>query len=146
MKKAYEARDAGLPVPKAQMLLYPFLDRRLISESCHRYTDTPICNSEDMRKYLSMYVRDLDAAQVQYLSPVEASSLLGLPPAYVEVAQYDCLHDEGVEYTVMLKKCGVPSELHEIKGAMHGYDIAKDSELINEIMEMRLKFLREKIR
>ena len=125
------------------MLLYPFVDRRMNTESCRLYTDTPMCNTEDMRKYLKMYVKDLDAAQLPYLSPMEAPSLSGLPPAYVEVAQYDCLHDEGTEYAKALEQCGVPAELHEIEGAMHGYDIAQDSGLMNGIMEMRLRFLRD---
>lgn len=137
------ARDAGLPVPKAQMLLYPFLDRRMNTESCRLYTDTPMCNTEDMRKYLKMYVKELDAAQIPYLSPMEASSLSGLPPAYVEVAQYDCLRDEGIAYAKALEQDGVPVELHEIEGAMHGYDIAQDSGLMNEIMGMRRRFLQD---
>lgn len=136
------ARDTRLSMPKAQMLLYPFVDRRMNTESCRLYTDTPMCNTEDMRKYLKMYVKDLDTAQILYLSPMEAPSLSGLPPAYVEVAQYDCLHDEGAEYARALEQCGVPVELHEIEGAMHGYDIAQDSGLMNGIMEMRLRFLR----
>ena len=137
------ARDAGLSMPKAQMLLYPFVDRRMNTESCRLYTDTPMCNTEDMRKYLKMYVKDLNTAQIPYLSPMEAPSLSSLPPAYVEVAQYDCLHDEGAEYAKALEQCGVPVELHEIKGAMHGYDIAQDSGLMNRVMEMRLRFLRD---
>lgn len=137
------ARDTGLPMPKAQMLLYPFVDRRMNTESCCLYTDTPMCNTEDMRKYLKMYVKDLDTAQLPYLSPMEAPSLSGLPPAYVEVAQYDCLHDEGIEYAKALEQGGVPAELLEIEGAMHGYDIAQDSELMNRIMEMRLRFFRD---
>ncbi len=136
------ARDTELPMPKAQMLLYPFVDRHMNTESCRLYTDTPMCNTEDMRKYLKMYVKELDAAQLPYLSPMEAPSLSGLPPAYVEVAQYDCLHDEGIAYAKALEQGGVPVELHEIEGAMHGYDIAQDSGLMNGIMEMRLRFLR----
>ena len=101
-----------------------------------------MCNSKDMRKYLKMYVKDLRTEQLPYLSPLEAPSLSDMPPTYVEVAQYDCLHDEGVNYTNALKENGVPVELHEIEGVMHGYDIAQDSGLMNEIMEMRLRFLR----
>lgn len=136
------ARDFGLTVPKAQMLLYPFVDRRMNTDSCRRYTDTPMCNNRDMRKYIKMYVKNLNTEQIPYLSPLEAPSLSDMPPAYVEVAQYDCLHDEGVNYANALKESSVPVELHEIESAMHGYDIAQDSELMNEIMEMRLRFLR----
>ncbi len=136
------AKDAGLTLPKAQMLLYPFVDRRMNTESYLRYTDTPMCNSKDMEKYLKMYVKNLEATQIPYLSPIEGS-LVGMPPAYIEVAQYDCLRDEGVKYSEALEQCGVYAELHEIKAAMHGYDIAKDSGLLNEIMEVRLRFFQK---
>ena len=91
------AKDAGLTLPKAQMLLYPFVDRRMNTESYLRYTDTPMCNSKDMEKYLKMYVKNLEATQIPNLSPIEGS-LVGMPPAYIEVAQYDCLRDEGIKY------------------------------------------------
>ena len=136
------AKDAGLTLPKAQMLLYPFVDRRMNTESYLRYTDTPMCNSKDMEKYLKMYVKNLETTQIPYLSPIEGS-LFGMPPAYIEVAQYDCLRDEGVKYSEALEQCGVYAELHEIKAAMHGYDIAKDSGLLNEIMEVRLRFFQK---
>ena len=134
--------DAGLTLPKAQMLLYPLVDRRMNTESYRRYTDTPMCNSKDMEKYFKMYVKDLDATQIPYLSPME-TSLVGMPPAYIEVAQYDCLHDEGIKYSETLEQCGVYAELHEIKAAMHGYDIAKDSGLLKVIMEVRIRFLQK---
>ena len=70
-------------------------------------------------------------------TPKQAAALM------TKVAQYDCLHDEGAEYAKALEQGGVPVELHEIEGAMHGYDIAQDSGLINGIMEMRLRFLRD---
>lgn len=136
------AKDAGLTLPKAQMLLYPFVDRRMNTESYRRYTDTPMCNSKDMEKYLKMYIKSLDSTQIPYLSPMEAS-LVGIPPAYIEVAQYDCLRDEGIKYSEALEQCGVYTELHEIKAAMHGYDIAKDSGLLKEIMGVRLRFLQK---
>ncbi len=136
------AKDAGLTLPKAQMLLYPFVDRRMNTESYRRYTDTPMCNSKDMEKYLKMYIKSLDSTQIPYLSPMEAS-LVGIPPAYIEVAQYDCQRDEGIKYSEALEQCGVYTELHEIKAAMHGYDIAKDSGLLKEIMGVRLRFLQK---
>ena len=172
------ARDAGIQMPKAQMLLYPFTDRRMKTESMKLYTDTPMCNSEDMKKYLKMYVKDQDlfetqssfrkqdesgtqsvfgnqnvsesqstnetaeqlVFQTEYLSPAEADSFENLPRAYVEVAEYDCLRDEGIEYADKLKKSGVKVELHKVKGAMHGYDIAQKSTLMKQCMKRRVAF------
>lgn len=139
------AKSKGITIPKAQMLLYPVLDRRMQTESYKVYTDTPMCNSLDMKKYFKMYVENKNNVTpdlVQYLSPLESPYLEEMPPTYIETAQYDCLHDEGVQFARALEKCNVPVELHEIKNAMHGYDIAKDSNFINKIMAQRIEFLR----
>ena len=92
-----------------------------------------------------MYVKDLDESKIPYLSPIEALSLTGQPSAYIETAEYDCLHDEDINYAEKLKKAGVPVTLHEIPHAMHGYDIAQGTPLINQIMENRIQFIKENL-
>lgn len=139
------ARDYGITLPKLQMLLYPVTDRRMITQSYKKYTDTPMCNSRDMEKYLEMYGKNVDGAGIPYLSPIEAASFEKVPPAYMEVAQYDCLHDEGVMYAEALEQAGISVTLKEIPGAMHGYDIAQDSPFVGKIMEERVNFIREKL-
>lgn len=139
------AQECRLPIPRAQMLLYPVLDRRMQTQSYRLYKDTPMCNARDMEKYFGMYVGNLEAvpsALVPYLSPLEAPSFEGMPSTYMETAQYDCLHDEGVQYAKVLKGSGVAVELHEIKGAMHGYDIAVNSRFMDSIMAMRTAYLK----
>lgn len=137
------AKDHGVQMPAAQMLLYPFVDRRLVTESMQRYTDTPMCNRKDMDKYIRMYVGDLENTNISYLSPAEAECVQELPEAYIEVAQYDCLRDEGIAYGEKLQKDGVQVELHEVKGAMHGYDIAKNTPLMKKYMGRRVRFLKK---
>lgn len=139
-------RDQAVPMPKAQMLLYPVTDRRMITDSCKQYTDTPMCNTRDMEKYFSMYLKKLEKGEpenIAYLSPMEAGSLMNLPAAYVEAAEYDCLHDEGIAYAKAMQKAGVKVEIHEVKEAMHGYDIAADSDFVNRLLTQRIHFLRK---
>lgn len=40
-------------------------------------------------------------------SPVEAESFEGLPPAYIETAEFDCLHDDGILYAEKLCEAGI---------------------------------------
>lgn len=140
-----EARDQDIQPPAAQLLIYPAADRRTETESCRRFTDTPMCRREDMKRYMSMYLPDDALADRRLVTPMEADDLSGLPPAYVETAEYDCLHDEGVLFARALARAGTKSELHETKKAMHGYDIAAGSGFLDKIMAERVAFLRKNV-
>ena len=54
-------------------------------------------------------------------SPILASDVAGLPPAYIAVAGCDPLHDEGVAYAELLKRNNVPVVLRDFPGQMHGF-------------------------
>ena len=62
-----------------------------------------------------------------YAAPLHRESFAGLPPAFVEVAEFDPLRDEGREYAGALEAAGIPVELRQIAGAVHGYDLVEDS-------------------
>lgn len=136
------AADRGIRVPRAQMLFYPVLDRRMNSESYRLFRDAPMCSAAGMARFFAMYDRGCRTER-QYLSPLEAESFAGLPPAYVEVAEYDCLRDEGKAYAAALHRAGVHAELYEIMHAPHGYDIALFSGIMKKIMACRKRFLKK---
>ncbi len=136
------ARDAGLPLPCFQLLVYPVADARMESASMARYPDTPLWNSQLDCKMWNMYLKNGDAGQRGYASPLEAASFAGLPPAYVEVAEFDCLHDEGLALADALAAAGVPVERNETKGTIHGYDQALDSAITQASVCRRVAALR----
>lgn len=136
------ARGQNLPMPCAQMLLYPVLDARMETESYRQFTDTPMCNTRDMEKYFAMYAPGTSAAPREWLSPAESAPLTGLPRAYIETAEFDCLRDEGEQYAARLAREGVQCEYHPIKNAMHGYDIAVNGDFMETVMAYRIAFLR----
>ena len=135
------ARDRKAPKICFQMLIYPVTDARQITETIKRYTDTPIWNSIANSKMWKLYMKDGDFNQRAYASPMEAQSFIDLPDAYIEVSEFDCLHDEGILYTEALMKCGCEVELNKTIGTIHGFELAEDCEITSESINRRVKAL-----
>ena len=85
-------------MPLFQLLVYLVIDRRMNYDPCLKYTDTPMWNAKLLVKMWQGYVQDENAPDIAYASPMEAQSFEKLPSAYVETAEFDCLHDEGIAY------------------------------------------------
>lgn len=137
------AKDRGVPVPCAEMLIYPVTARGLATESIKKYVDTPLCNSRDMEKYDRFYVQDEQAGKREYRSPIHADSLADIPPTYLETAEFDCLRDEGILYAERLMQFKVPVELHNTVGTIHGFDLEESSAIVHDCIEKRVAFLRQ---
>ena len=138
------ARDRQHPVRFAfQMLPYPFLDARSESESCKKYRDTPMWNSSLSDRITPMTRVDRNAPNYVYYSPVEAKNFEGLPPAYIETAEFDCLHDDGILYAGLLKDAGVSVTLNETAGTMHGFDIVQKAPTTKAALRARIEYMRK---
>ena len=137
------ARDRGTDMPLFQLLVYPVTDRRMNYDSCRKFTDTPMWNAKLSVKMWQGYVRDENAPDIAYASPMEAASFEGLPSAYVETTEFDCLHDEGVAYAEALRKAGVSVELNETQGTMHGFDIVEKAPTTRAAVKARIEFMKK---
>lgn len=138
------ARERNHPVKfRFQMLPYPFLDARGESESAKKYTDTPMWNSTLSARIGNLTQVDKNNPNYVYYSPVEAEGFEGLPPAYIETAEFDCLHDDGILYARLLREAGVPVELNETKGTMHGYDIVLKASVTRDSIAKRIEFMKK---
>lgn len=136
------ARDRGQAIPCGQMLIYPAAGD-VETESVKKYTDTPMCNSRDMEKYGKLYRSDPSVGENVYASPIEAETLEGLPTAYIETAEFDCLRDGGILYADRLWQFGVSTELYNTEGTMHGFDIVLNSPIVRACVDRRLEFLKQ---
>ncbi|MDZ5432316.1 alpha/beta hydrolase [Pseudomonas fluorescens] len=112
-------RDTGEPMPCAQVLIYPGLggDHRLPSRS--ECADAPLLGSSDLDCYQALYLRGTPKPGA-YAMPLLAGDVSGLPPAWIAVAQFDPLRDDGVQYAERLNAAGVPTTLYYGSGLVHG--------------------------
>ena len=114
---AMMARDAGGPAIRHQALLYP-VTGAYDSESRRVNADAYILSAADMRKFDELYAGDREDWRV---SPLKAPSFAGLPPALIEVAAHDPLHDDGVRYADALRAAGVEVQLIDYPAMPHGF-------------------------
>ena len=135
------ARDRGVVMPSALMLIYPVTDRRMMTESMKRYTDTPVWDANLSKMMWNAYLGEQQPEHIEYASPIEASSFEGFPATYIEVAEFDALHDEGILLYERLKEIGISAELNEVKGTCHGFETAIKSKITRECMRRRITWL-----
>lgn len=116
------ARDAGLPVPAGQVLLYPVVDlSRMDTPSYRAFARGFVLTKADMEWFRACYLRDAEDAADPRASPLLAKDLSGLPPALVLTAGFDVLRDEGEAYAAALRSAGVEVRSRRFGGHIHGF-------------------------
>lgn len=143
---ALRSRDEDGPRLCFQLLVYPVTDCRMETASMRKYTDSPMWNAGLNQKMWELYLREGDHGVPQYAAPLLACDFSNLPPAYVEVEEFDCLHDEGIAYAKALEKAGVEVQIEDVNGTFHGFDFFADKEIAKVMAEKRIQALRDAFR
>ena len=122
------ARDRN-QVPLAfQLLIYPMLDDRtgtVPPAAVNESTSTLMWPAEGNRfGWQSLLGREPGTGTVSpYCAAARATSVAGLPPAFLQVGALDVLADETIDYAHRLIRAGVPTELQVYPGFFHGADL-----------------------
>jgi acetyl esterase len=120
------ARDNAGPELVFQLLWYPVVTADLSAPSHTENAFAPILDREVIEAFLAWYIPGIDvtadpAALPVTLAPGNSPDLSGLPPAFIGTAEHDPLRDDGARYAEMLNAAGVPAELNNDPGLVHGY-------------------------
>ena len=117
------AKDKKGPKISFQLLLWPVTDATFTQLSYTSFKEGRFLTTPLMQWMWDQYTTNATERKNIYASPLQATieQLKGLPPALVQVAENDILHDEGVAYARKLDEAGVPTTITEYKGFIHDY-------------------------
>jgi len=117
---ATELRGEGIALA-AQVLIYPTLGPHVLTDSAHVYNTGFLLDLDNLRYDYEQYLDGFADTTDPRVSPLLVKDLVGAPPAIVVVAECDPLRDEAVAYAGLFEHYGVPVELLEAEGMLHGF-------------------------
>lgn len=115
---AFMARDRGEISPVLQLLSYPMLDDRTVSNPAVA-RNYRLWNERSNRFGWASY---LGSADPDFAVPARRTDLAGLPAAWIGVGTADLFYEEDVAYAERLRNASVPCDLEVVQGAFHGFD------------------------
>ncbi len=121
---AIEARNRGL-APALQLLIYPGTCGHQDTESHLALAEGYMLTRDMIFWFFSHYLRDEADRDDWRFAPLDAggkgAEVSGCCPAWIAVAQFDPLVDEGIAYARKLEAAGVPAELSHYDGMIHDF-------------------------
>lgn len=117
----HDLMAARLPLPAAQLLIYPGLDGRLTSKSMQDLHDQPLLAADRIDWYLSHYLPEDQDRTDPRVSPLLSPHLAKQPPALIIAGGHDPLWDDGLSYAKALENAGVPVKLLKYPGQVHAF-------------------------
>jgi acetyl esterase len=115
------ARDAGAPKIAFQLLLFPVTHIGADTHSRRAFADGYFLEGKGLEWFFNHYFEPGADRAHPKASPLLAEKFTGLPPAYIMVAGFDPLHDEGVAYAEKLRAAGVKVTLDDHPGMVHDF-------------------------
>ncbi|CAG9164351.1 alpha/beta hydrolase [Cupriavidus pampae] len=121
---AIEARDRGL-APVLQLLIYAGTCARQDTPSHRALADGYLLTAEMIDWFFSQYLSRPEDRDDWRFAPLDGggdgADVRGCCPAWIAVAGYDPLHDEGVAYVRKLQAAGVPATLADYPTMIHDF-------------------------
>ncbi|WP_428154496.1 alpha/beta hydrolase [Brevundimonas sp.] len=115
------ARDAGLPAPKHQVLVYPVAGVDMDNESYVENADAKPLNKPMMKWFVKHIFANEADAQDPRINIVEKANLAGLPSSTVICAEIDPLRTEGELLAEKLEQAGVDVRHKTFHGSTHEF-------------------------
>jgi acetyl esterase/lipase len=120
-----KAKEKGGPHIKLQILMWPIVDANFDTNSYQQFGEKRFLTTPLMKWMYNMYIADPEKRNDIYASPLQATveQLKDLPPALIQIAESDILHDEGQAYGRKLNEAGVDVTLVQYDGMIHDFGL-----------------------
>lgn len=128
------ARDEGLPLPAALVLLTPEVDLTESGDSFATMLGLDVVLTASLAESIALYARDHDLTD-PYLSPLFGDFTRGFPPTLLQAGTRDLFLSNAVRMHRRLRSAGVEAELHVFEAMPHGgfFGAPEDDELAAEV-------------
>jgi acetyl esterase/lipase len=113
------ARDEGLPLPAAAILLTPELDLAESGDSFQANLGVDTVLTRSLMPANLLYADGHDLTD-PYVSPLYGDFTKGFPPTLLSAGTRDLFLSNAVRMHRLLRNAGIDAELHVIEGAPHG--------------------------
>ncbi|MFP6560615.1 alpha/beta hydrolase [Paraburkholderia sp. B3] len=119
------AKDKQGPDIRFQGLMWPVTDANFNDGSYLAYQNGHFLTRDMMKWFWDAYTKDPAQRSQIYASPLRASQeeLKGLPPALIQVADFDVLRDEGEAYGRKLDAAGDEVTTTRYNGTIHDFGL-----------------------
>lgn len=119
----FTAREKGIKLIY-QVLICPWLFSDSFERDSYTYFGEGLwLSTKSMRWYKNHYLQNEEQAASYLVSPGLIEDVSGLPPALIVAAEFDVLHDEGLEYANRLKGAGIQVKYSCYNGMLHDFVI-----------------------
>ncbi|WP_428167104.1 alpha/beta hydrolase [Diaphorobacter sp.] len=117
---AIQARDAGLPLA-LQLLIYPGTTAHQDTPSHTEFAHGLVLERAAIGWFFDQYIPSRAEREDWRFAPLLAPDVDGVAPAWIGLAEYDPLVDEGLEYADKLRAAGVAVDLEIYRGVTHEF-------------------------
>ncbi|PCJ52967.1 MAG: esterase [Candidatus Hydrogenedentota bacterium] len=111
----------GLPQPLCQVLIYPWVDAAMDTQSYTDFGEAYPLDKAAMEWFGSHYLTSPEDVSDTRVSPLRETDFTELAPALVYTAGFDPLHDEGEAYAEKLREAGVDVSYRSFDSLCHAF-------------------------
>jgi monoterpene epsilon-lactone hydrolase len=128
------ARDEGLPLPVALVLLTPEVDLTESGDSFHVNLGIDNVLTESLADSIALYAGENDLRH-PYLSPLFGDLTAPFPPTFLQAGTRDLFLSNAVRMHRKLRAGGVDAQLHVFEAMPHGgfFGAPEDDDLTDEV-------------